>query len=171
MPQGLGSDCWQRPASGRRHPATGRLSPGARFTPKWRGVPTVHAQLDVAEEAKRLVPGGLLEHPRNRLDVRVVRRDPRSHEAERRRQNVVEIDRKARLSAAFRWRRNPPDRTRSRRRSVIPPAFQIRPRCVEGARILVLHVPTVTSDQRPGRPFVSARPYRPRDPDRYAGLP
>jgi hypothetical protein len=35
----LGSDCWQRPASGRRHPTTDRLSPGARFTPKRRGVP------------------------------------------------------------------------------------------------------------------------------------
>jgi hypothetical protein len=39
MRPGLGPDCWQRPASGRRHPTTGRLSPGARFTPKWRGVP------------------------------------------------------------------------------------------------------------------------------------
>jgi hypothetical protein len=45
----LGSDCWQRPASARRHPTTDRLSPGARFTPKWRGAPNITALEDGSE--------------------------------------------------------------------------------------------------------------------------
>ena len=48
--------------------------------------------LDVAEKAKTRPLRNALEHARDRLDVRVVRRDAQAYEAPRRRQPVEQVD-------------------------------------------------------------------------------
>ncbi len=58
------------------------------------GTAEVAAELHVPEEAEALVLGGLVIGPRDRLDLRMVRGDPRAHEPVWRRQAVVEVDRK-----------------------------------------------------------------------------
>src|SRR4051794_30876445 len=57
----------------------------------------VGAQLDASEEAETFLRGGLLVAARDRLDLRVIRRNAGAHQPERRRQRVVEVDREARL--------------------------------------------------------------------------
>ena len=52
----------------------------------------VPADLDVAEEAKAGLRRGLLERARDRLDVRVVGRDPEADEPPRRRQPLDQVD-------------------------------------------------------------------------------
>ena len=52
----------------------------------------IGAQLDPAEEAEARLRGRLLVHARDRLDLRMVGRHARAHEAERRGKHVVEID-------------------------------------------------------------------------------
>src|SRR6185436_12856914 len=52
----------------------------------------VAAQGDAAEEAEARLGGRLLVDPRDRLELRMVGRDARAHEPERRRQRVVEVD-------------------------------------------------------------------------------
>ena len=52
----------------------------------------VGAQLDAAEESKRLVARGLGVDARHRLDLRVIRRHPGANEAIRRRQRVEQVD-------------------------------------------------------------------------------
>ena len=61
------------------------------------GARHVAAERDPAEDAKRLVRGGLCVHARDRLDLRVVGRDACTYQPEWRRQLVVEIDREPRL--------------------------------------------------------------------------
>ena len=57
----------------------------------------VDADLHTAEEAERRVLRGLLVHPRDRLDLRVVGSDAGAHEPVGRRQRVEQVDRDARL--------------------------------------------------------------------------
>ena len=52
----------------------------------------VAPELDVAEVAKARVRGGLLVDARDRLDLRMVRRDARAHEPPRRRQALEHVD-------------------------------------------------------------------------------
>jgi hypothetical protein len=56
------------------------------------GVAAVLADLDVAEEAELLPPGGLLVDPRDRLDLRMVGRDAGADEPERGRQAIEHVD-------------------------------------------------------------------------------
>jgi hypothetical protein len=52
----------------------------------------VFAELDGSEEPEPRLRRRLLVHPRNRLDVRVVGRDARAHEPERRWERVQHVD-------------------------------------------------------------------------------
>ena len=56
----------------------------------------VLAEHDAAEEAEARLGGGLLVHPRDRLDVRVIGRHARAHQPERGRQRVEQVDFEAR---------------------------------------------------------------------------
>ena len=58
----------------------------------------VGPELDVTEEPKPLVLGGLVVRLRDRLDLRMVRSHARAHEPIRRRQAVVEVDGELRLT-------------------------------------------------------------------------
>jgi hypothetical protein len=51
----------------------------------------VPPQFDPTEEPEPLLGGSLLVHPHDRLDLRVVRRDARAHEPERRRQAIEQV--------------------------------------------------------------------------------
>jgi hypothetical protein len=61
------------------------------------GPAQVPAQLHVTEEPELLMLGGLVVRARDRLDLRMIRGDPRAHEAVRRGQAVVETHRALRL--------------------------------------------------------------------------
>ena len=77
---------------GMPQPASGLVWPGADGPPPHADRA---ADLHPAEEAHPLTPGDLLVDARDRLDLRMVGRDARPHEPERRRQAVEQVDREA----------------------------------------------------------------------------
>ena len=90
------------------------------------------ADLDVAEEAKALQRRGLVEHPRDGLDVRVVGRDARAHEPERRRQHVEEVDLRAGLEEMGRGVEARGTRPDDRHLHVVSPALSL---CAGGGTV------------------------------------